>query len=144
MRPFHGVAMAIHKQTAADTTQDHRWTSYARIRPRDLGMAHELHAALIGPVEALVKDKRHLLVVPSGPLTALPFHLLVTERPAVAVPQVKSLHDLAAYRDASWLLKRHAVTVLPSVASLKALAFSRPAFLVLQELSAPQNVRNSF
>ena len=29
--------------------------------------------------------------------------------------------DLAAYRDAPWLLKRHAVSVLPSVASLKAL-----------------------
>src|SRR5690349_23755918 len=29
------------------------------------------------------------------------------------------LHDLGAYRDAAWLLKRHAVTVLPSVASLK-------------------------
>ena len=54
----------------------------------DLGLAHELYAALIGPVEALIKDKRHLLVVPSGALTALPFHLLVTEKPAVAVPQV--------------------------------------------------------
>ena len=59
--------------------------------------------------------------MPSGALTALPFHLLVTEKPAVAVPQVKAPRDLAAYRDAPWLLKRHAVSVLPSVASLKAL-----------------------
>ena len=87
----------------------------------DLGVAHELYGALIGPVEALVKDKRHLLVVPSGALTALPFHLLVTEKPAVAVPEFKTLNDFAAYRDAAWLLKRHAITVLPSVASLKAL-----------------------
>ena len=77
--------------------------------------------ALLGPVEALIKDKQHLLVVPSGALTALPFHLLVTEKPAVAVPEFKTLNDLAGYRDAAWLLKRHAVTVLPSVASLKAL-----------------------
>ncbi|MEI6130375.1 MAG: CHAT domain-containing protein, partial [Planctomycetota bacterium] len=84
----------------------------------DLSAAHELYAALLGPVEALIKDKRHLLVVPSGALTALPFHLLVTEKPAIAVPEVK---DIAAYRDAPWLLKRHAVAVLPSVASLKAL-----------------------
>jgi CHAT domain-containing protein len=61
------------------------------------------------------------MVVPSGALTALPFHLLVTEKPAAAVPQVKTPRDLAAYRDAAWLLKRHAVSVLPSVASLKAL-----------------------
>ncbi len=48
----------------------------------DLGLAHELYDTLIGPVEALIRDKRHLIVVPSGALTALPFHLLVTEKPA--------------------------------------------------------------
>ncbi len=82
----------------------------------DLGLAHELYDTLIGPVEPLIKDKRHLIVVPSGALTALPFHLLVTEKPAPAAPG-----DLAAYRNAQWLLKRHAIGVLPSVASLKAL-----------------------
>jgi CHAT domain-containing protein/tetratricopeptide (TPR) repeat protein len=87
----------------------------------DLGLAHELYDALIGPVEPLIKDKKHLLVVPSGALTALPYHLLVTQTPAIAVPQVNAPRDLAAYRDAAWLLRRHAVSVLPSVASLKAL-----------------------
>jgi len=57
-----------------------------------------------------------LLVVPSGALTALPFHLLVTEKPVVAVPE-----NLADYRDAAWLIKRQAIAILPSVASLKAL-----------------------
>jgi CHAT domain-containing protein/tetratricopeptide (TPR) repeat protein len=84
----------------------------------DLAAAHEFYGALFGPVEALIRDKRQVLIVPSGPLTALPFHLLITEKPSVAVPQVK---DMAAYRDAAWLVKRHAITVLPSVASLKAL-----------------------
>jgi CHAT domain-containing protein len=87
----------------------------------DLALAHELYGTLIGPVDGLIKDKKHLIVVPSGPLTALPFHLLLTEKPAVAVPQVKTPGDLAAYRDVPWLLRRHAVSVLPSVASLKAL-----------------------
>jgi CHAT domain-containing protein len=86
----------------------------------DLAAAHELCVALFGPVEALIKDKPLLLIVPSGPLTALPFHLLVTDKPATAVPQMQ-INDMAAYRDAAWLVKRHAVTVLPSVASLKAL-----------------------
>ena len=45
----------------------------------DLGVANELYTSLLGPVETLIKDKRHLIVVPFGPLTALPFHLLVTE-----------------------------------------------------------------
>jgi CHAT domain-containing protein/tetratricopeptide (TPR) repeat protein len=87
----------------------------------DLALAHELYATFIGPVEELIKDKKHLIVVPSGPLTALPFHLLVTEKPMVAMPQVKTPRDLASYRDVAWLLRRHAVSVLPSVASLKAL-----------------------
>ena len=106
----------------------------------DLALAHELYEALIGPVEALIKDKRHLIVVPSGALTALPFHLLVTEKPAVAVPQIKALRDLAAYRDAAWLLKRHAMSVLPSVASLKALrVFARKE----RGARAPDRLRRS-
>jgi CHAT domain-containing protein/Tfp pilus assembly protein PilF len=84
----------------------------------DLGLAYELYTALIGPIEVMVKDKPHLLIVPTGALTSLPFHLLVTEKPARPVPQVE---DIATYRNAAWLIKRQAVTVLPSVASLQAL-----------------------
>ena len=82
----------------------------------DLAVANDLYGALLGPVEALVKDKPSLLVVPSGALTALPFHLLVTEKPAAAIPAT-----FDRYRDAAWLLKRQAVSVLPSAVSLKTL-----------------------
>jgi CHAT domain-containing protein len=40
----------------------------------------------------------------------------VTEKPAAAIPQ-----KFADYRDAAWLIKRQAVAILPSIASLKAL-----------------------
>lgn len=87
----------------------------------DLALANELYVALLGPVEALTKDKRNLLVVPSAALTALPFHLLVTETPQAAIPD-----RLEGYREAAWLLRRQAVSVLPSVISLKSLrAFAR-------------------
>jgi CHAT domain len=66
----------------------------------------------------LIKDAHQVLVVPSGPLTSLPFHLLVTEKPTAAIPQLK---DISSYRNAAWLIKRQAVSVLPAVASLKAL-----------------------
>ena len=89
----------------------------------DLGLANTLYAALLGPVETLIKDKRQLLIVPSGAMTALPFNLLVTDRPSGAA---LSLANPAAYRNAAWLIKRQAVTVLPSVVSLNALrAFVR-------------------
>ena len=50
----------------------------------ELDAAYQLYMLLLAPVESLVKDKAHLLVVPSGPLTALPFHLLVTDKPAAS------------------------------------------------------------
>jgi CHAT domain-containing protein len=82
----------------------------------DLALANDLYGTLLGAVDALVKGKRSLLVVPSDALTALPFHLLVTSKPPAATPDT-----FEGYRDAAWLLKRQAVSVLPSVASLKTL-----------------------
>src|SRR5262245_20781241 len=40
--------------------------------------------------------------------------------PPISAPRMQ-INDMAAYRDAAGLVKRHAVTMLPSVASLKAL-----------------------
>ena len=65
--------------------------------------------SLFGEVQDLIKGK-HLLIVPSGPLTQLPFQVLVTKPPA-SVDQ----------RAASWLVREHAVSILPAVSSLKAL-----------------------
>jgi CHAT domain-containing protein len=83
--------------------------------PFSFAIAHELYVALLGPVKDLIKDK-HLLIVPSGPLTSLPFQVLVTEPPQVPIG-LKYGH----YRQMAWLARRQAITVLPSVASLQAL-----------------------
>jgi CHAT domain-containing protein len=81
----------------------------------DLGRAHELYKGLFGQIEDLIKDKR-LLIVPSEPLTQLPFQVLVTEAPKTALPS-----SVADYRQIAWLARRHAITLLPAVSSLKAL-----------------------
>jgi CHAT domain-containing protein/tetratricopeptide (TPR) repeat protein len=83
--------------------------------PFDLARAHALYKELFGPIEDLLKDKR-LLIVPSGPLTQLPFHVLVTDAPKSALPTT-----VAEYKDVAWLARSHAITVLPAVSSLKAL-----------------------
>jgi CHAT domain-containing protein/Tfp pilus assembly protein PilF len=83
--------------------------------PFDLGRAYELYQRLFGQVGDLIKG-RALLIVASGALTALPFQVLVSDKPAAALPK-----DGAAYAGAAWLAKAHAMSVLPSVASLKAL-----------------------
>ena len=83
--------------------------------PFDLTRAYELYEALFGPVLDLIKAKQ-LLIVPSGPLRALPLQVLVTERPPATT--TKGASD---YSHAAWLARRHALTVLPSVASLQSL-----------------------
>jgi CHAT domain-containing protein/tetratricopeptide (TPR) repeat protein len=83
--------------------------------PFDLGRAHELYTALFGQIEDIIKDKQ-LLIVASGPLTQLPFQVLVTEPPKAALPD-----SAAGYRNVAWLTRKHAITVLPSVSSLQAL-----------------------
>ena len=77
--------------------------------PFDTARAHSLYRALFGQIEDLVHGK-HVLVVPSGPLTQLPLQVLVTAAPTST-----------DYRAAAWLAKKHAMTVLPAVSSLKAL-----------------------
>lgn len=77
--------------------------------PFDVSRAHELYKSLFGHAVDRIQGKR-LIVVPSGPLTTLPFQVLVTEPP-------KS----GDHRDIRWLARDHAITVLPAVSSLKAL-----------------------
>jgi CHAT domain-containing protein/tetratricopeptide (TPR) repeat protein len=86
-----------------------------KILPFDLSRAHELYTALFAPFEDLIAGKQ-LLIVASGPLTSMPFHVLVTKRPTKPIPS-----RLADYRKVAWLAERHSITVLPSVVSLKVL-----------------------
>ena len=88
-------------------------SNYA-VLPFSIEHAHELYEVLLGPVEELVKDK-HLLIVPSGTLAQLPFHVLVTQKPSGPVTGYET------YRQTVWLTRTNAITVLPSVSSLKVL-----------------------
>ena len=80
--------------------------------PFDLVKASDLYGALFEEIEDLIGAK-NLILVPSGPLTQLPFQTLVTAKPAAS--------DLGQYARAHWLITRNALTVLPSVSSLAAL-----------------------
>ena len=86
----------------------------------DLNRAHALYKLVLGPVAPLLRDRRHLIVVPTGPLTSIPFQVLITAAPG---PQAGS----DALRQAPWLIRSHALSVLPSVQSLQALRKLAPA-----------------
>lgn len=80
--------------------------------PFSVDLAHSLYTILFGRMTADIAGK-DLLIVASGALTSLPFQVLVTEKPAAEY--------LAAGDRVAWLAERHAVTVLPSLASLEPL-----------------------
>jgi CHAT domain-containing protein len=82
--------------------------------PFDLTGAYGLYQALFGEIADLIREK-HLLVVPSGSLTQLPFQVLVTEKPEAA------LNGPDAFKQAAWLAKSNPITVLPAVSSLAVL-----------------------
>ncbi len=111
-----GGWLKCHDLTQAEPLRDRNGDVIIATLPFDLARAHALYRALFGQAEDLIKGKS-LIVVPSGPLTQLPFQVLLTQPPASG--DVKS---------AAWLIRDHALTVLPAVSSLKALRrVSRPS-----------------
>lgn len=72
----------------------------------DLETAHQLYIDLFGGIQQELATVDRLVVIPSGPLSSLPFGVLVT-RPAVA-------HD---YRGAAWLTQEKTLSHVPSLAS---------------------------
>jgi tetratricopeptide (TPR) repeat protein len=84
--------------------------NFNNIRPFDPQPSFVLYQKIMAPVANMLADKARLSFVLSGALTSLPPQLLVTRDPAGK-----------ALKDVSWLIRTHAVTVLPSVESLKVL-----------------------
>ena len=85
------------------------------IPPFDIGLAHELYATLLQPVDTGWKGSHSLIVVTNGALGELPLGLLPTA-PAAIDTKVNPL--FSDYRDVPWLARSHAVTVVPSAAAL--------------------------
>ncbi|MDX2289519.1 MAG: CHAT domain-containing tetratricopeptide repeat protein [Hyphomicrobiaceae bacterium] len=80
------------------------------VLPFDAPRAHKLHRAILGEATKLTAGKS-LLIVPTGPLARLPWQVLVASPPGPA----------QAGSQPRWLIRDHALTVLPSVSSLKVL-----------------------
>ena len=93
-------------------------TTLGDIPAFDLSAAHDLYRRLLEPVKAGWGEAESLLIVAHGPLGYLPMSILPTES-VVLGPEREPL--FANYRDVPWLARTHAVTMLPSVASLKTL-----------------------
>jgi CHAT domain-containing protein len=80
----------------------------------DFYAAHWLYSETIGKVDAILKDKTHLYIDARGVLGSIPPHLLIVKD-----------DPLASEMSADWLIRHAAITVLPSVYSLKLAGLSR-------------------
>ncbi len=93
-------------------------TAITRFPRFDTAIAHKLYSELLKPVEAGWKDATSLIIVPHRALGLLPFSLLVTA-PAEVAADATARFD--GYRGVPWLLRKAAVTQLPSVNALTTL-----------------------
>lgn len=73
-----------------------------------------LYQFLLAPMEPVFGRATHLFIVPDGPLTALPFGMMVREFTE------GDDGDPAVWRKTDWLIRHHALTTLPTVESLRA------------------------
>ncbi|MEZ5809923.1 MAG: CHAT domain-containing tetratricopeptide repeat protein [Rhizobiaceae bacterium] len=87
----------------------------------DLDLAYDLYQRLFPePVREFIKGKK-LLIAPAPELIGLPWHLLATEPPPPGWRDTAASR-MVAYREAAWLFQKHpSISMLPTVASLRAL-----------------------
>lgn len=83
--------------------------------PFPVEASYRLYEKLLQPFERKLKQGKHLFIVPDGPLTSLPFSVLLTESPS---QEAGKYDNLLANK---WLVKEVALTTLPSIGALKAL-----------------------
>lgn len=124
---FGAVKLATGKKQLADEVAELRSAfvpAAGRVPEFNLKNAYALYQTLFAPLESQLADVSHLIVVPGEALSSLPLSLLVTA-PSLA----------RDYQNAAWLLRRYAISNVPSprsyltlVAETRRLAASR-AFL---------------
>ncbi len=92
----------------------------------DLDTAYAIYQTFLKPVREGWKDAKSLLVVPHGALGYLPLSLLPMK--LVKLDSEKKIL-FSNYQDVPWLVRSHAVTVLPSASSLVTLRALPPSDL---------------
>ncbi|MFM7344649.1 MAG: CHAT domain-containing protein [Tagaea sp.] len=86
----------------------------------DVALANALYNDLLKPVEAGFANADSLLVVPHDALGQLPFGVLVTQATTL-VPERQGQALFSNYKDVPFLIRKAAITQLPSVAALSTL-----------------------
>jgi CHAT domain-containing protein len=108
---FAAVPLAIGQDALATDVADLR-SAFVPVAGRlpqfSLKNSYALYQTLIAPVESHLNGVDHLIVVPGAALSSVPLSLLVSQNPGDS-------HD---YSSAAWLVKRFAISTMPSARAL--------------------------
>ena len=94
-------------------------------RPFDAALAYQIYQQTLGSIANRFADKRRISVITNGALTAIPLQLLITSDPAGK-----------ALKDVGWLVKSYAVTIIPSIYSLKTMRSQKAQSIVSKPMIA--------
>jgi CHAT domain-containing protein/Flp pilus assembly protein TadD len=94
-------------------------------KPFDARLAYQIYQQTLGPIANSFSDKKRISVIANGALTSIPLQLLVTKDPTGK-----------AFRDVDWLVRSFAVTVIPSIYSLKTMRGQMPQSTASQPMTA--------
>jgi CHAT domain-containing protein len=86
------------------------------LMPFEGSVAYRLYQQVVRPVEDVISGKARLSFILSGALTSLPPQILIAKHPTGK--------ELGSF---DWLIRKHAITVVPSVASLRILRSGKSA-----------------
>ena len=94
-----------------------------QLPPFDLQAAYRLYSLLLAPVAAGLEGANHLFVSAGGSLSQLPLAVL----PTALVKTSAGKSAFSEYRKVPWLIRKVAITELPSASALIALRKMKPA-----------------
>jgi len=101
---------ALREPLSYEISDPSSTTKLSDLKPYDAQLAYKIYQATFGAFDVQIATKTRLSIVTNGALTSLPPHLLVTKDPTG-----KQLKDV------DWFVRSHAITILPSVTSLRVL-----------------------
>ena len=122
---FKVARLKINREEIAQTVADLRGAfvpKLGHLSKFNMKESYSLYRALLAPLEPGLANIHHIVVAPSGELANLPFALLSTAPTRAG--------DENAYEKAPWLIRRYAVSEVPSAR----------AFLVLREAQHDRRV----
>ncbi|MEO1397763.1 MAG: CHAT domain-containing protein, partial [Pseudomonadota bacterium] len=101
---------SVRAATRGVMTLDDDDAEKAKQKPFDFELAYEAYKLLMEPYANTLTERKRLVIIPDKSLVSMPFHLMITSPP----------DENTTLENAPWLIRKHSVIVVPSVAGFHA------------------------